>query len=54
MMTIRSRRPMLAFWFGTAQRWYAKDDAFDAEIRLRFLASGSRGSRRSGRVGSER
>jgi uncharacterized protein (DUF924 family) len=26
------------FWFGAgAQKWYSKDDAFDAEIRERFL-----------------
>src|SRR6478609_5273031 len=29
---------VLDFWFGAGpQKWYSKDDAFDAEIRERFL-----------------
>jgi uncharacterized protein (DUF924 family) len=29
---------VLAFWFAHSSRWFAKDEAFDAEIRQRFLA----------------
>jgi uncharacterized protein (DUF924 family) len=31
---------VLDFWFGVdPKKWYAKDDAFDAEIRQRFLST---------------
>ena len=31
---------VLDFWFGVdPKKWYAKDDAFDADIRTRFLAT---------------
>jgi uncharacterized protein (DUF924 family) len=40
-MTIVSPEEILKFWFSPKQRslWYAKDSAFDAEIRKRFLAT---------------
>ena len=38
-MPIASPHDVLTFWFapGQSDRWYAKDEAFDAEIRQRFL-----------------
>ena len=38
-MLIASPDDVLTFWFapGQSDRWYAKDEAFDAEIRQRFL-----------------
>ena len=38
-MPIASPHDVLTFWFapGQSDRWYAKDEAFDAEIRERFL-----------------
>jgi uncharacterized protein (DUF924 family) len=37
-MPIASPHDVLTFWFAAGQpRWYAKDEAFDAEIRRRFL-----------------
>ena len=38
-MPIASPDDVLTFWFapGQSDRWYAKDEAFDAEIRQRFL-----------------
>ena len=38
-MPIASPHDVLTFWFapGQSDRWYAKDEAFDAEIRHRFL-----------------
>lgn len=40
-MPIASPHDVLTFWFapGQSDRWYAKDEAFDAEIRQRFLAT---------------
>ena len=37
-MPIASPHDVLTFWFapGQSDRWYAKDEAFDAEIRQRF------------------
>ncbi len=37
---------VLEFWFGAdRKRWFRKDEAFDAEIRLRFLALYEKGLR---------
>jgi uncharacterized protein (DUF924 family) len=38
-MHIASPHDVLTFWFapGQSDRWYAEDEAFDAEIRQRFL-----------------
>ena len=39
-MTIATAADVLAFWRAAGQKkWFAKDDAFDAEIRARFLAT---------------
>ena len=46
------REDILSFWFGEpgepplarAERWFAKDDAFDAQIRERFGATLDPGS----------
>ena len=38
-MTIATAADVLAFWRAAGEKkWFAKDDAFDAEIRARFLA----------------
>ena len=39
-MTIATAADVLAFWRAAGpKKWFAKDDAFDAEIRTRFLAT---------------
>lgn len=39
-MTIATAADVLAFWRAAGEKkWFAKDDAFDAEVRTRFLAT---------------
>ncbi len=39
-MTIATAADVLAFWRAAGEKkWFAKDDAFDAEIKARFLAT---------------